>query len=820
MSNNNTNKNSNSNIRKLNSHVSINQKLKNGYSTTLKKVKDNKIVFFFGGVVIVVLLFLLMELTFHKRTTKKVNNYNHDVEVKQITPLDKCEEILISEEPYLYKLCDYTIISSYNSLLVGNQKRDYLSLEMFKKVLNTGARYIEFEINPSNLTDLATPMVGTGQLVGNWSLSLNQIPLREVLQVIRTHGFAKGINHPLIIYLKFNSHKNNIINQVGIDFTEILGDKLIEARNYRIGIISRENMCNLNHKIIVLSSLDEPQLSDTKFEEIAISSYNNLINRIHYSEIANYVPDIRDDKEIGISLSVEGQELEEANFERLIEYNGINPNRPPRNLLEVLMKERERGRIRYPLKHFNKFGITIVIPHKPEDTDTLNYNFEEAMAQGCQIMAMNFQEEEDKTMFSSAPPNKLSRYLNFFNNQPAKRKPDALIYKPDEEEPTKIVLSHTEEITYIPNLYKIDFDLSSLHKIFRLKRFDSKYLDVSTAIRNRPNIFKLLQTNTHIYNFMIFGNPDIEQSIMISPIDGMVPINRFNRHYMRMNEIQTSGSKEYKFTFEQLGNSDTEIDRKNKANSSFYAIKSKNASSIENELSFSNIVSENPLFFYSKTESGNNASLTLKTDSTEELVQDDMTFALEEVPNLKMYIYIGYKRFNKQYYLENLQTGNKNSLLFKKVERPSALTDSYRFEVLPSIGDREIFKEETFILKAKNGRYLTFCGSIKANELDEDKASVLKIAIKKDVGENSGEIISLYDPIEKEFLTHLSVKEHGSEDLPETLTPVFISNYLALKDRKDERKNGKCVNKNPGEFDKEVEINQEDYTVQCLLEYK
>ena len=444
-----TNKKTNTNRRKTNSEENINHQSQNAYTVTLKKVKDNKVVFFFGGVLLVVLLFFLMEFTFHKRTTKKVNNYEHDSKMKEVIPFKKCEEILTSTEPYLHKLCDYKMISSYNSLLVGNQKRDYLSLEMFKKVLNTGARYIEFEINPSNLTDLAEPVVGTGQLVGNWSLSLNSFKLDEVLKIINTHAFSKSMNHPLIIYLKFNSHKKYLINQVGDRFNCILGRRLINTKKYKINSISRENMCSLNNKIIVLSSLDEPQLSETEFEKIVISSHTNLIKRIHHSEIPKYVPDINDNKEIGISLSEAGQRIEEANFKKFLKYYSINIKRPPMDLLEKLMKEKENGRIRYPLKHFNKFGITIVIPHKPDDTDTLNYNFEEAMAQGCQIMAMNFQEEEDKTMFSSATPNKLSRYLSVFGNNPTLLKPDALIYKPEEEAPTNIVLPHLEEITYI-----------------------------------------------------------------------------------------------------------------------------------------------------------------------------------------------------------------------------------------------------------------------------------------------------------------------------------------------------------------------------------
>ena len=39
-------------------------------------------------------------------------------------------------------------------------------------------------------------------------------------------------------------------------------------------------------------------------------------------------------------------------------YN-INPRKPPKNHLELLVKEFKNGNLKYPLRHFNKFGITI-----------------------------------------------------------------------------------------------------------------------------------------------------------------------------------------------------------------------------------------------------------------------------------------------------------------------------------------------------------------------------------------------------------------------------------------------------------------------------
>ena len=44
----------------------------------------------------------------------------------------------------------HNISSSYNSFLIGNSIIDYCSLDMIKKTLYMGARYLEFEIYENN----------------------------------------------------------------------------------------------------------------------------------------------------------------------------------------------------------------------------------------------------------------------------------------------------------------------------------------------------------------------------------------------------------------------------------------------------------------------------------------------------------------------------------------------------------------------------------------------------------------------------------------------------------------------------------------------
>ena len=159
----------------------------NHNNNTYNTLNKNKTLFFILGVTIVILLFFLLEFTFHRRKSKKMKNYKLDKINKNYIPLPNCHQMKYTNiKP---KLNEYYISSSFNSLLIGNQKRDYLSLEMLKKVLISGARYIEFQINPNNFSDIPLPLVGTGERQGNWSYSLNTFPLEKVLNIIKEYAF-------------------------------------------------------------------------------------------------------------------------------------------------------------------------------------------------------------------------------------------------------------------------------------------------------------------------------------------------------------------------------------------------------------------------------------------------------------------------------------------------------------------------------------------------------------------------------------------------------------------------------------------------------
>lgn len=810
-----------------------NLKKKNTFQNKMKnKINKNNTLFFILGLFVLFLFFLLLEFTFHKRTTKKIKQYSYDT-TKKFKRLPRCSDIDTADVKN--KVCEYNYCSSYNSLLVGNQKRDYLNLDMLEKVLSTGARYLEFEINPSNLSDLPQPVIGTGELNGNWSYSLNTIKFEQLLKKLQVFAFIKNMNYPLFIYFKFNSIKKSLINLVGEKIKCILNDFLIDNTKYnkKSFNFAQEDLCSLNNKIIFFSSLDTNQFKDTYFEKIVISNENMLINRMYHEDLKNYIPNPNSFDEINNSLDNEVLFREEQNFKKFLINNNLNIYNLPKTFLDMLMDEKEKGNLKFPLRHFNKFGITIVLPHKSSDIWTLNYDYRQFMSNGCQFITMNFQEEEPKGMFvnkNNKKPNLIQDYLINFKTIPIFLKNSSLRYIVDKPPPENVVTQYFESEIFVPNLYKVDFGLKSANKIYRLKNQTDQYLNISLYSKLK---FDQEITNFKNYNFMIFSNEQISQSIMISPLNLIVPINYKNRHFLQLNSGTTIENYYFdvKKTFIEADQI-TDINKSNELliNSSFFPVKPKNQNEIDTSISFSNISDkkEQIKYFYNKSP---NLNLSVMNDSNEEEKYDSMVFDIESVNNLKMFIYIRMKFDDKSYYYLKLSK-TRNDIVFSREKFENDVNndtkvkndDSYKFQVIPSLGGSGIFKKQNFYLKASNGKYLKYeCDKLKANLNSTMGASILKIDINSNY-----EFISLYNSLSGLYDRFLGInsnlfnlnKFNSRLNKNRIIKPLFISKNVVIRERKYKDDCSDTLVKVTEKLDKTIEILEEFYKVESFLEYK
>ena len=103
------------------------------------------------------------------------------------------------------------------------------------------------------------------------------------------------------------------------------------------------------------------------------------------------------------------------NLESLITNNNNDKNNNDKNINvgdEILMNED----ILNNLSTFNKVGLTLVYPHRPEDVKTKNYEFYEALTYGCQFICMNYQ-NPDKNIYN---------YIDTFKETSFRLKPSGL----------------------------------------------------------------------------------------------------------------------------------------------------------------------------------------------------------------------------------------------------------------------------------------------------------------------------------------------------------------------------------------------------------
>ena len=182
----------------------------------MKNINENFSSISIFVILLITCLFALFEYTFNKQNLNKIKSLPFDRdETKHFENMPYCIDITDPLEQYL--LVDYYIASSFNTPLIGNQKNDYLSLQMLSKVLDAGARYIELEICKSDISDGAPPVVAMGDKVGDWIISANSLNAKQVFNMVsrKAFSFTSGkVNYPLIIYLKINTKDTVTLNSL------------------------------------------------------------------------------------------------------------------------------------------------------------------------------------------------------------------------------------------------------------------------------------------------------------------------------------------------------------------------------------------------------------------------------------------------------------------------------------------------------------------------------------------------------------------------------------------------------------------------------
>jgi len=250
------------------------------------------------------------------------------------------------------RLGDFYVASSYNASHCGYQMFDYTSEKIVLSVLQSGARYIEFNVFNSEFGPNAYPVVSMGYKVGEWKMMISDTPLETIFETIAKNAFSiydgvNGVNNledPIFIGLNLNTNSNmSCLNLIAFLITKYFGP-------------------------LLLPSTYSFQNSD----ELADITMNQAMGKVV----------------IFASDGFQGSGLEE-----LVNYSWDNVDNNPKHAMQRLLYSdlTSKGFDTNGLIEYNRTGLTIIVPHKEGDFLNYNYNPTLAFELGCQFISMEYQ---------------------------------------------------------------------------------------------------------------------------------------------------------------------------------------------------------------------------------------------------------------------------------------------------------------------------------------------------------------------------------------------------------------------------------------------
>jgi hypothetical protein len=282
-------------------------------------------------------------------------------------------------------LADMFICSSSNTPFISNLKYDYLDLEMIKKVLLAGARYIEFTVIENDLSDDPTPVIAKKIPNDAMTTTFNSLELADVCYTVIKFAFQSFYDdknqlaenrYPLFVYFDIQSKNINLLNDVANTIKNIWRDRLLDdTYNHAFNDLAHVPLCKLFGKIVIMTD---------RADDYQSSQFDSLINysklmRIHYNEISSY------------NLIERARKEGKTNITREEIIN--DPNHIDLTKLDIDTNDMGKYIIESPdyLTEYTKENLVVVYPNTDNDLTMKNHDFSMAIAHGCNFVCMNFQ---------------------------------------------------------------------------------------------------------------------------------------------------------------------------------------------------------------------------------------------------------------------------------------------------------------------------------------------------------------------------------------------------------------------------------------------
>tara|TARA_Y100000385_G_scaffold273278_1_gene315015 strand:+ start:4707 stop:6338 length:1632 start_codon:yes stop_codon:yes gene_type:complete len=245
---------------------------------------------------------------------------------------------------------NYYVKSSYNSCCADGYKNNWVDIRALEKCIKQGARFLDFEVYSLNFQPIVAASTANNY---NIKETYNYLELNKVFETLHNLAFDESqtqcYSDPMIIHLRLMTENKKIYDMIA----DYIDTHLKQHNNYLLDSTNTIGNINYDPKNIINAKLET---FAKKFIIIAYQSDSVLLN----SKLKDKV-NLRSG----------------SSYCRLLRYQSIIS---AGESYELLISE-------------TKDKYTIVLPDLENSLE--NYDYYKALTNGCQIMAMKFQNMDD-----------------------------------------------------------------------------------------------------------------------------------------------------------------------------------------------------------------------------------------------------------------------------------------------------------------------------------------------------------------------------------------------------------------------------------------
>lgn len=163
-----------------------------------------------------------------------------------------------------YKLRDFYIRTAYNCCAIGNFTNTFVDLCSVEAILKQGVRCLDFEIYAMDNKPVIA--VSASESV-NFKQSFNYLTSSDVLNYVLTYAFSGALapnpQDPLILHFRIKTDLLPIMNELGKDIQNILGERLLN-NDYNDAYFGKNlggvPITNFMNKIIIVVNIHNKEV--------------------------------------------------------------------------------------------------------------------------------------------------------------------------------------------------------------------------------------------------------------------------------------------------------------------------------------------------------------------------------------------------------------------------------------------------------------------------------------------------------------------------------------------------------------------------------